>query len=40
MISFAEAPPPPRDTLDRLRIGRIEDGRRYMGNGCWEVVTK
>ncbi len=21
--------------FDRMRVGRIEDGRRYMGNGCW-----
>lgn len=25
--------------FDALRIGRIEDGRRYLGNGCWERVN-
>jgi hypothetical protein len=22
--------------FDRLRKGRIEDGRRYLGNGAWQ----
>jgi hypothetical protein len=24
--------------FDRMRIGRIEDGRRYLGEGCWQRV--
>jgi hypothetical protein len=26
----------PRMDFDRLRKGRIEDGRRYLGNGAWQ----
>jgi hypothetical protein len=25
--------------LDRMRIGRIEDGKRYLGNNCWQHVN-
>jgi len=26
----------PRLDFDRMRRGRIEDGRRYLGNGAWQ----
>jgi hypothetical protein len=32
---FAESYGP---NFDRMRIGRIEDGRRYLGNGAWQRV--
>ena len=25
--------------FDRMRKGRIEDGRRYLGNGAWQWVN-
>jgi hypothetical protein len=25
--------------LDRMRVGRIEEGRRYLGNNCWQHVN-
>lgn len=24
--------------FDRMRRGKIEDGRRYLGNGAWQAV--
>lgn len=24
--------------LDAMRVGRIEDGRRYLGGNCWERI--
>ena len=28
-----------RESFDRMRVGRIEEGRRYMGNNCWQHVN-
>lgn len=26
--------------FDKMRIGRIEDGRLYMGGNCWQRVNR
>jgi hypothetical protein len=34
--SIGTNPLSPMMDFDRLRKGRIEDGRRYLGNGAWQ----
>jgi hypothetical protein len=24
--------------FDKMRIGRIENSKRYLGNGCWQKI--
>jgi hypothetical protein len=35
---IGQNPLSPRMDFDQLRRGRIEDGRRYLGNGAWQAV--
>lgn len=35
---IGQNPLSPRMDFDRLRIGKVEDGRRYLGNGAWQHV--
>lgn len=37
---FADAPATERAKLEQARIGRIEDGRRYLGENRWQVVDQ
>ncbi len=27
-----------RDGMDKMMVGKVEDGRRYLGNGSWEKL--